>query len=536
MNKEKKIKNKFKNTFRVFLIILCISLIYYNIPNVKKLVFAESVDTKIDLNNDGNAEEVKFNNGELNISNSNGEIILKKVEDKTGYSSIAFIKDAKMQDTKILIQSKTKDTSSTLSYYIYKLEKSELIEVVHKEDIYKGVVKVQNNTEILEQTPIYDKDDSNAVPSYILNSSSNLEDNKLVLLKTEKLKYMSKSISLRTSEYYKNPSYDEIEKILTNVANEKGIPVEIFKAIAWQESKGEDLDNNSVTNWRQFDNGQPLISYDGVGIGIMQVSDFGDMSDAEIDRLKYDFEFNIRVGAEILIKKWELQNASVSEKIPKVGDASPNYLEHWYYAIWAYNSYGPTNNPLYNPIAYQTLVIKHVNDVFKKPMIDLYEYDPSLIVVDYPREDIAEISGKHDGELKGKDENYKYIVTVDTLNVRDDNMDYIRSYKRNDVVTIKGETTIKDIYVRNYIEGSGGSVVGYGLKPIGDVNYDGSVDIYDFVKQSKSINGVGTVIDDNNRISNEKFDVNMDGVVDISDIALTAANYNFSLYKNNIKN
>lgn len=537
----KRINKNGKCLYRVFFIMICTSLILYHFPNSLKYAFADNVvniHIKIDLNNDGNDEIVKLNNGILNISNSAGKVIFKKNEVNNVYSTVALIMDKGINDTKIIFQNKTRDTAGILSYSIYKMDGGEIKEIVHREDIYKGVITVKNNKELVEEVPIYAENDSNAVPSYIVRNHFNLEDNKLVLLKTEKLSYGTSSISSITSEYYKNPSYTEIQRMLENVAYEKGIPAEILKAIAWQESKGADKDNSGITNWRQFANGQPLIGSDGKGIGIMQVSDLP-TDTAYINRLKYDIEFNIREGAEILLKKWSLQNSSIEWKTPKVGDGSPNYLEHWYYAIWAYNSYSSRNNPASNySTAYQTLVIGHANKVFNKPMIDLYVYNPSLFTVGVlPRVDIAEISDKNAGDFKIKDKNYKYIVTAD-LTIRDENMLQTGSYNKNQVVTIKSSPIIIGSYVRYYVEGNtkSGYVAGNWLKPIGDVNGDFEVDIYDFVKESKFTNGEGTVVDDTNRIYAEILDVNMDGVVDIKDIELLAENYNFSLYKNNVEN
>lgn len=534
--------NCVKGIFRVFSIIICISLTFYNLPNFQKLAFADtvdSIDTKIDLNNDGNVETVKFNNGILNISSIDGKVIFTKDEGENLYSSIAFIKDKKINDTKVLIQSKTKDTSGTLSYSIYKMDVSEIKEVVHKEDIYKGIINILDNGEIIEETPIYGENDPNAVPSYTVKSHFTFQDDKLVLVKTEKIKYTTTSDSnLMTSVYYKNPSYAEIEKMLETVAYEKGIPSEIFKAIAWQETKGTDSDNNTV-NWRQFVNGDVLIGYDHVGIGIMQVSDYvrtnpSSTDTAYINRLKYDIAFNIRQGAEILLKKWALQNSSITWKTPKVGDGSPNYLEHWYYAIWAYNGFAEKNNPASNhSTAYQTIVIGHANNVFQKPMIDLYLYNSSFFTAGVlPRDNVAEINDKHAGDFKIKDKNYKYITTK-ILPIIDGNNIKIGSYNQNEVVTIKGDPVTKGSYVNYYVEGNGksGYVAGNWLKLVGDINCDGQVDIYDFVKQSKNINGQGTILNDANRLSIESSDVNMDGVVDIKDIALTAINYNFSYNK-----
>ena len=242
-----------------------------------------------------------------------------------------------------------------------------------------------------------------------------------------------------------------------------------------------------------------------------------------------------------------MQNSSITYKTPKVGDGSPNYLEHWYYAIWAYNGFAQKNNPAslvpndstktnYST-AYQTVVIGHANNTFKKPMIDLYLYNSSLFTAGVlPRNNIQEINGKHAGDFKNKDKNYKYIVTKNTdaktrgiMDVNGNIIDTV-GYTENEVVTIKGDPVIRGSYVNYYVEGNtkSGYVTGNWLKPIGDINCDGQIDIYDFVKLSKNINGQGTILNDTNRISIENSDVNMDGVVDILDIALTATNYNFS--------
>ncbi|HEY8805421.1 MAG TPA: hypothetical protein VIM42_10025, partial [Clostridium sp.] len=521
MGKVRKGNNKFKFAFRVFSITIFTGLIYYNFLSSQKHVFANTIDTKIDLNNDGNPEIVKFESGALNISSISGRVIFKKDEDKNVYRNVAFIVDKTNKDTELLIQNKTKDTSGLLSYSIYKMDGSQMIEVVHKEDLYKGVIKIQSSSNFVEEVPVYSNGNSNAVPTYTVKNYFTLEDNKLVLTKTEKLSY-NPSSALKTSVYYKNPTYAEIEKILTNVAYEKGIPAEIFKAIAWQETKGTDKDNGNITNWRQFSNGQPLIGYDHIGIGLMQVSSYDPTDTAYVNRLKYDVEFNVREGAEILLTKWALQNSTPTYKIPKVGDASPNYLAHWYYAMWAYNGYSNINNPATNHAnAYQTLVIGHVNNVFKKPMIDLYEYNPSLFTAGVcPRIDVPEVNGKHAGDFKIKDQNYKYITTS-SLTIRDSNLNIIGSFAKNDIVTIKSAPVIKDAYVRYLAYGNGksGYVIGNWLEPVGDTNGDNVVDMYDMVKQSKSISGQGTVVNDTNRTSIEKADVNMDGVVDIKDIA-----------------
>jgi len=63
-----------------------------------------------------------------------------------------------------------------------------------------------------------------------------------------------------------SPTPADVSSSLTKWANQYNIPPVVLKAIAWTES-----------DWREFNNGNPLtplIGYDGVGIGIMQISDY----------------------------------------------------------------------------------------------------------------------------------------------------------------------------------------------------------------------------------------------------------------------
>ena len=91
---------------------------------------------------------------------------------------------------------------------------------------------------------------------------------------------------------YVNPSPADIRAKLNAAAVAHGIPPRILYAIAYQES-----------TWRQFDaNGDPLISNDGNGIGIMQVTTVP--AGVDVARLETDIDYNIGVGADILVTKW----------------------------------------------------------------------------------------------------------------------------------------------------------------------------------------------------------------------------------------
>lgn len=136
------------------------------------------------------------------------------------------------------------------------------------------------------------------------------------------------SLTQVASNSYVNPSYDEINQIIEEIAKEKEIPSIILKTIAFKES-----------SWRQFDKqGNPLLSRpEHPAIGIMQVATYKDEDLETINKLKTDIEFNIRMGADLLNEKWRFT--------PTIGDGDRNKLENWYFALWAYNIWTDKNNP-----------------------------------------------------------------------------------------------------------------------------------------------------------------------------------------------
>lgn len=137
----------------------------------------------------------------------------------------------------------------------------------------------------------------------------------------------------------KNLSREEVEKMIEKVATKRGIPSIILKSIAKIES-----------GFCQFTtNGNPLTSKGG-NIGIMQVSNKG--NEYNMEKLKYNPLYNIEAGADVLIKKWQIANA----KMALIGNMDPNILEHWYFALWAYNGLLDRNNPNVNSRTYQSKV------------------------------------------------------------------------------------------------------------------------------------------------------------------------------------
>lgn len=125
-----------------------------------------------------------------------------------------------------------------------------------------------------------------------------------------------------------NPSRQEIEGMIDDVAMKRAIPSVLLKSIAKIES-----------SFAQFNsNGSPKIS--GSCIGLMMINNKNGGYDS--NKLKYDIEYNIEAGADVLLNKWSM---SSYKSVSSVGDMNPNVLENWYFALWAYNGWAQSNNP-----------------------------------------------------------------------------------------------------------------------------------------------------------------------------------------------
>jgi hypothetical protein len=116
-------------------------------------------------------------------------------------------------------------------------------------------------------------------------------------------------------------------------------PCVLLKAMGWIESEG----------WFQFNTNNtyqttgPTVIASDCGYGIMQITS-GMTGGGGFDpqRVASSINYNIGTGTKILIEKW-------NSNIPPVGNNNPEFIEHWYYAIWAYNGFSFDNNPN-NPI------------------------------------------------------------------------------------------------------------------------------------------------------------------------------------------
>ena len=120
-------------------------------------------------------------------------------------------------------------------------------------------------------------------------------------------------------------------------------------------------------NWRHFDmNGEAIVTADN-GIGIMQITNQAGYNQ---DRLKSDIVYNIQAGVEILDDMFKRKD------LPSINGGERDVLEHWYFAIMAYNGTKPVNSPIVqatgerNASAYQERILRIIE---KLGLIDLTE-------------------------------------------------------------------------------------------------------------------------------------------------------------------
>ncbi|ARI76096.1 S-layer homology domain-containing protein [Halobacillus mangrovi] len=123
-----------------------------------------------------------------------------------------------------------------------------------------------------------------------------------------------------------NPDYKTAICLLTEAAIEDDVPPEIVIEIAKKESKLEQFDED----------GEPVISPDG-GIGIMQLTN---QPAFDQEKLKNDILYNIEAGINTLNDKFERTD------LPAINNKDRHVIEHWYFAVMAYNGTKPINSPV----------------------------------------------------------------------------------------------------------------------------------------------------------------------------------------------
>ncbi|GHI01102.1 immunoglobulin-like domain-containing protein [Neobacillus kokaensis] len=170
-----------------------------------------------------------------------------------------------------------------------------------------------------------------------------------------------------------NPSFQQINCLLTNAALKADIPPEVVKAVATQENG----------SWKQFNSkGDPIISYDG-GIGLMQLTNQNGYVE---EKLKNDIVYNIEAGVAVLDYMYTRVD------LPKIKGAGRHLIENWYFSVMAYNGTKPVNSPLKqqtgerNMDAYQEQVFAKLEKESYLDGTKLAQYPFSKLDFDYNRE------------------------------------------------------------------------------------------------------------------------------------------------------
>lgn len=306
-------------------------------------------------------------NSSFTVLLNNQEVFKNEIDEGYIRSFYYFVKDNKEY---ILIEEKYDGTSSMLTFSLLKLENNQVKQMQKSPFYIRGTMDLTKDFQLLITYPKYKEGDSNASPSYMYRDLFTFSEDGFSKVKSEDITQFAKmqpKMSVKSSENFQNPSYAEINLLLTRKAIEHNIPPEILKAVAFQES-----------SWKHFENGKPHIGSDGIGIGIMQVSDHMYM-DKDTDkykdyvrRLMEDIEYNIDEGIRIFKGKWN--NGGVHYQhgylIPTINDNDPSILEDWYFAILAYNGRLQRNDPIANPLgtrypAYQLRIYNHMDNLGK---------------------------------------------------------------------------------------------------------------------------------------------------------------------------
>ncbi|WP_226618605.1 S-layer homology domain-containing protein [Cytobacillus firmus] len=262
----------------------------------------------------------------------------------------------------VIITKRLEGSGGIVNFKVLQINGSKAELIYQSEDYPKAQISLKKD-KVQVQYPLYKAGDSNAQPSDVLTDAISIYTGEKTTSTADQVKFQDNSFSIASTEGEEtpqerikriantvngeNPAAQELSKKLTEKALENGIPPEILKAIVWQES-----------TWSQFySDGTPVIGYDGLGIGLMQITDTT-LSDEEIKRLMTDIDYNLQKGINILLEKWNYGN----KRIPSINNNDPELIENWYFAIMAYNGISKKNDPLENKTTYQGLIYNHIKD------------------------------------------------------------------------------------------------------------------------------------------------------------------------------
>jgi putative cell wall-binding protein len=264
------------------------------------------------------------------------------------------------------------DGSGGTSFFeILKLHSDSVEQIYVSSQYEKANITIDSNV-ITATGAVYGQNDPMSSPSKKIVTTYEISNDKVIKTNENIVNnktYIQPENNSKSSDFYimsegsYNPPADEISRILTEKAIEYNIPPEIIKAIAAAES-----------NWLQFREydhpngkwkaGDPVVGEDKRGIGIMQITRYSaeevaNDANEDIVRLKNDIEYNIEEGLKILKNKWNWGGSYT----PVINDDDPFVLDHWYFAILAYNGMSYVNDPNHpnaKDEVYQDRVYRHL--------------------------------------------------------------------------------------------------------------------------------------------------------------------------------
>jgi hypothetical protein len=262
---------------------------------------------------------------------------------------------------------------------------------------------------------------------------------------------------------YINPPREELEKMITEIAQRRGVPSIIVMALARVESV-----------FRHYDEASRSVRTGSAGsIGLMQINNSRSLYDDY--RLRYDIAYNIEAGVDVLLEKWGA-SASTSHwaYLPSVGNMDPNILENWYFALWGYNGFVASNNP---NVAYASGKSYTFQDLVHMVMRNEYNQPINPIDITYLPEtgtpsrtlNVPTPEDNHSGDIVLADIGDKVVVsfmaTTSGLNLREQpNGKVIDSLNDGEIYVVGKEAEMKDGYYWYYLLSENGEGLGWAAR------------------------------------------------------------------------
>lgn len=256
-----------------------------------------------------------------------------------------------------------------------------------------------------------------------------------------------------------NPSREELEEKIEEVAVKRGVPAVLLKSIARVESVFQHYD----------DNGNVFRGSSG-SIGLMQI--YNAYNNFDTNKLMYDIDYNIEAGVEMLLSKWDM---SAEQRVSNVGNMDPNVLENWYFALWAYNGWVESNNPNMLPYHYRTWI----KDESYQELIFMVadeEYDQQITNIDASYLPNAGLPSKNLNVPTPGEINYAGIIqynpndlvevdTFNVLNLRDaPSGNVIGSLQNGQIMTVQEGPKLENGYYWYKLVSQDGALQGWAAR------------------------------------------------------------------------